>query len=108
MLQVCEEPPLSFIPPVHQTSTNTSCAYGQVRQTATVEDTRKQHELLLLALKLKHGLTDEALEDTLKVVNVISQRHAVSSTKHHFYRTFDDLKKEIFSFTTYVRDAQFL
>ncbi|XP_048043587.1 coagulation factor V-like [Megalobrama amblycephala] len=77
-ISVCEEPPLSFIPPVHQTSTNTSCAYGQVRQTATVEDTRKQHELLLLALKLKHGLTDEALEDTLKVVNVISQRHAVS------------------------------
>lgn len=95
MLQVCEEPPLSFIPPVHQTSTNTSCAYGQVRQTATVEDTRKQHELLLLALKLKHGLTDEALEDTLKVVNVISQRHAVSSTKHHFYKTFDDLKRNI-------------
>ncbi|XP_052409951.1 uncharacterized protein LOC127956192 isoform X3 [Carassius gibelio] len=28
-ISVCEEPPLSFIPPVHQTSTNTSCAYGQ-------------------------------------------------------------------------------
>jgi len=110
VLQVCEESPLSFIPPVHQTSTNTSCANGQERQTATVEDTRKQHELLLLALKLKHGLTDEvlllalklkhgltdeALEDTLKVVNVISQRHAVSSTKHHFNKTFDDLKRNI-------------
>lgn len=83
------------MPPIHQTSTNASCANGQVSQTSTVEDTRKQHELLLLALKLKHGLSDKALEDTLKVVNVISQRHAVSSTKHHFYKTFDDLKRNI-------------
>lgn len=95
MLQVCEEPSLSFIPPVHQASTNTSFANGQVRQTATVEDTRKQRELLLLALKLKHGLTEEALDEILKVVNVISQRHAVPSTKHHFYKSFNDLKRNI-------------
>lgn len=80
----------------HQSSTNASCASGQVLQTASVEDTRRQHELLLLAFKLKEfGLTDEALEDTLKVINVISERHAVSSTKYLFYKKFDDLKKPI-------------
>lgn len=95
VLQVCAEAPHSPIPPVHQAFANTSCANGQVKQTATVEDTRKQHELLLLALKLKHGMTEEALEDTLKVVNVLSQRRALSSTKHLFYKSFDDLKRNI-------------
>lgn len=64
-LQVCETVPPQPVPPVYQFSTNVSCATGQVSQTANVEDTRKQHELLL-ALKLKHGLTDEALVDTLR------------------------------------------
>ncbi|XP_049923983.1 uncharacterized protein LOC126404646 [Epinephelus moara] len=67
---------------------------SEVLQTPNVEETRRQHELLLMTLKLKHGLTDEALEDTLKVINVISGKHAVSS-KLFFYKSFDEIRNNI-------------
>lgn len=51
--------------------------------------------MLLLALKSKHGLTDEALEDMLQVINAITGKHSVSTTKHHFYKNMTDYKDYI-------------
>ncbi|XP_028981372.2 uncharacterized protein LOC114840948 isoform X2 [Esox lucius] len=68
---------------------------SECSEKALHEQKRKEHELLLLALKLKHGLTDEALEDMLQVINAITSKHSVSATKHHFYKNMTDYRDYI-------------
>ncbi|KAA0721519.1 hypothetical protein E1301_Tti021236 [Triplophysa tibetana] len=70
-------------------------AVPEYSEKALHEQQRKEHELLLLALKCKHGLTDEALEDIFKVINVITGEHSVSTSKHHFYKNMSDYKDYI-------------
>ncbi|XP_076829948.1 uncharacterized protein LOC143475951 [Brachyhypopomus gauderio] len=67
----------------------------QPNEKALHEQRRKEHELLLLALKSKHCLTDEALEDILKVINVVTGKHSVSTTKYHLYKNVNDYKDYI-------------
>lgn len=82
-----KHPPVPPVPPIHE-STNASCASGQVLQTASGEDTRREHVINCN-------------------INVISEKHAASSTKYLFCKNFDDIKNPS-SFTTYVKDAQSL
>ncbi|XP_056605042.1 uncharacterized protein LOC130421266 [Triplophysa dalaica] len=70
-------------------------AVPEYSEKALHEQQRNEHELLLLALKCKHGLTDEALEDIFKVINVITGEHSVSTSKHHFYKNMSDYKDYI-------------
>lgn len=52
----------------------------------------EQNRLLLLALKAKHHLTNEALTDIVKVINVVSGDDCVPSTKYMFEKDFSDIK----------------
>ncbi|XP_026104657.1 uncharacterized protein LOC113076212 [Carassius auratus] len=68
---------------------------SEYSEKAQHEQKRKEQELLLLALKLKQDLTDEALEDMFQVINAITGKHSVSTTKHHFYKNMLDYKDYI-------------
>ncbi|KAL6481045.1 hypothetical protein MHYP_G00091250 [Metynnis hypsauchen] len=67
----------------------------QPREKSLHEQREEEQELLLLALKPKHCLTDEALEDVLKVINAVTGKHSVSATKYHFYKHMNDYKDYI-------------
>ncbi|XP_060742004.1 uncharacterized protein LOC132856415 [Tachysurus vachellii] len=56
--------------------------------------TKEQVELLLLALKLKHGLTNRALEDIMHLINFSAGPggELVSRSKYLFYKAFDSVK----------------
>ncbi len=54
--------------------------------------TKEQTQLLLLALKLKHSLTNDCLEDIMKILNVVGGSDSVCRTKYSFYKAFDDTK----------------
>lgn len=56
--------------------------------------TKEQVELLLLALKLKHGLTNSALEDIMHLINFSAGPggELVSGSKYLFYKAFDSVK----------------
>ncbi|KAK6489849.1 hypothetical protein HHUSO_G6776 [Huso huso] len=51
-----------------------------------------QNYLLLLALKTKHQLTNEALEDILKLLNHIGGDGTVPASKYYFEKYFSDCK----------------
>lgn len=57
--------------------------------------TKEQVELLLLALKLKHGLTNRALEDIMHLINFSAGPggELVSRSKYLFYKAFDSVKE---------------
>ncbi|XP_061570030.1 uncharacterized protein LOC133423733 [Cololabis saira] len=62
--------------------------------TADQKPTKEQVELLLLALKLKHGLTNKALEDILQLINFSSGPDglSVSGSKYLFFKSFESVK----------------
>ncbi|XP_055073931.2 uncharacterized protein [Misgurnus anguillicaudatus] len=68
---------------------------SEYSEKALQEQKRKEHELLILALKLKHDLTDEALGDILKVINAVTGKQSVSTTKYNFYKNMNDYKDYI-------------
>lgn len=57
--------------------------------------TKEQVELLLLALKPKHGLTNRALENIMHLINFIAGPggELVSGSKYLFYKAFDSVKE---------------
>nr|XP_055062963.1 uncharacterized protein LOC129446026 [Misgurnus anguillicaudatus] len=54
--------------------------------------TKEQTQLLLLALKLKHSLTNDCLEDVMRIINVVGGHDSVCRTKYSFYKAFDYTK----------------
>lgn len=54
--------------------------------------TKEQTQLLLLALKLKHSLTNDCLEDVMRILNVVGGIDSVCHTKYSFYKAFDYTK----------------
>lgn len=52
------------------------------------ESTISPGDLMLLLLKLKHGLTKEATEDVAKLVNIFSGKNTVSTSMHNIYKNF--------------------
>lgn len=70
------------------------CTAGPVQIEVPVDSgqTKEQNQLLLLALKLKHSLTNDCLEDIMKILNVVGGSDSACRTKYSFYKAFDDTK----------------
>ena len=65
---------------------------------AAAQNRVKQNNLLLLALKLKHGLTSDAVEDISKLVNYVSQGENVARSKYLLDKEFSSATIEACEF----------
>ncbi len=65
-------------------TTDEECTSSPVQIEVPVDSgqTKEQTQLLLLALKLKHSLTNDCLEDIMKILNVVGGSDSVCRTKY--------------------------
>ena len=64
-----------------QSSEADSVSSDEEEPDAIAQNKVKQNNLLLLALKLKHGLTADAIEDISKLINYVSEGENVARSK---------------------------